>query len=178
VSRSNSPALGEFGVRAQDVTRFVAKLACSWSTSSTHKAPVENLVLALIHSKFSFDDLGLLPIGISLPLHDVLRCCRESPPDGWPAEAYKLVGRSDLALITNAVKTGRNFIGDVWSDTKSVAFWRRGYALLFSDTTGSAIELKSAGNGAYRRCSNRSEDDGCCFGVRSATSSKYARLVL
>ena len=39
--------------------------------------------------------LETLPLGLSLPLQEAAQC-REDPPEGWPSEAYELIGRSDL----------------------------------------------------------------------------------
>lgn len=57
----------------------------------------ELTVLAMVAEKFGRQQLDLLPIGISLVLRHALDKCRESPPDDWPASAYVLVGREDLA---------------------------------------------------------------------------------
>ena len=40
--------------------------------------------------------LETLPLGLSLPLQEAAAQCREDPPEGWPSEAYELIGRSDL----------------------------------------------------------------------------------
>ncbi|XP_020168508.1 anaphase-promoting complex subunit 1 [Aegilops tauschii subsp. strangulata] len=57
----------------------------------------ELAVLAMVAEKFGRQQLDLLPIGVSLVLRHALDKCRESPPDDWPAPAYVLVGREDLA---------------------------------------------------------------------------------
>uniref|UniRef100_A0A0E0DQC7 Anaphase-promoting complex subunit 1 n=1 Tax=Oryza meridionalis TaxID=40149 RepID=A0A0E0DQC7_9ORYZ len=58
----------------------------------------ELTVLAMVAEKFGRQQLDLLPIGVSLVLRHALDKCRESPPDDWPAPAYVLVGRDDLAM--------------------------------------------------------------------------------
>ncbi|GFY82115.1 E3 ubiquitin ligase [Actinidia rufa] len=55
-------------------------------------------VLAMVGERFALQQLDLLPCGVSLPLRHVLDKCRESPPTDWPAAAYVLLGRGDLAL--------------------------------------------------------------------------------
>lgn len=60
--------------------------------------PEELTVLAMVAEGFGLRQLDLLPAGVSLPLRHALETCRESPPSDWPAAAYVLVGREDLAL--------------------------------------------------------------------------------
>ncbi|KAJ1262414.1 hypothetical protein BS78_09G105800 [Paspalum vaginatum] len=57
----------------------------------------ELTVLAMVAEKFGRQQLDLLPVGVSLVLRHALDKCRDSPPDDWPATAYVLVGREDLA---------------------------------------------------------------------------------
>lgn len=47
--------------------------------------------------------------------------CRESPPDDWPAAAYMLVGREDLALISlgSSIKCKKN---ESTSENNLIAF--------------------------------------------------------
>ncbi|CAA2984556.1 anaphase-promoting complex subunit 1 [Olea europaea subsp. europaea] len=59
----------------------------------------ELTVLAMVGEKFGLQQLDLLPAGVSLPLRHALDRCRESPPTKWPAAAYVLLGREDLALL-------------------------------------------------------------------------------
>ncbi|XP_065870277.1 anaphase-promoting complex subunit 1 isoform X2 [Euphorbia lathyris] len=58
----------------------------------------ELTVLAMVGERFGLQQLDSLPFGVSLPLRHVLDKCRESPPIDWPAAAYALLGREDLAL--------------------------------------------------------------------------------
>ncbi|GMH15411.1 hypothetical protein Nepgr_017252 [Nepenthes gracilis] len=58
----------------------------------------EQTVLAMVGEGFGLQQLDLLPVGVSLPLRLALDKCRESPPTDWPAAAYVLLGREDLAL--------------------------------------------------------------------------------
>lgn len=58
----------------------------------------ERAVLAMVGERFGLQQLDLLPAGISLLLRHALDKCRESPPVDWPAAAYVLLGREDLAL--------------------------------------------------------------------------------
>ncbi|XP_074308133.1 anaphase-promoting complex subunit 1 isoform X2 [Silene latifolia] len=62
----------------------------------------EKMVLAMVGENFGLQQLDLLPIGVSLPLRHVIDKCRESSPTGWPAAAYVLLGREDMALSSIA----------------------------------------------------------------------------
>ncbi|KAJ4908777.1 Anaphase-promoting complex subunit 1 [Raphanus sativus] len=58
----------------------------------------ELAILAMAGERFGLRQLDLLPSGVSLPLRHALDSCRESPPADWPAIAYVLLGREDMAL--------------------------------------------------------------------------------
>ncbi|XP_038980234.1 anaphase-promoting complex subunit 1 isoform X2 [Phoenix dactylifera] len=62
------------------------------------RTPEELTILAMVGERFGCQQLDLLPLGVSLPLRHALDNCRESPPTDWPAAAYVLVGREDLAM--------------------------------------------------------------------------------
>lgn len=68
----------------------------------SHCTNEEITVLAMVGEEFGLQQLDLLPSGVSLPLRHALDKCRESPPLGWPAAAYLLLGREDLALSCSA----------------------------------------------------------------------------
>ncbi|KAM1253481.1 hypothetical protein ACFX2J_041359 [Malus domestica] len=70
---------------------------CNIATGS-YSTNEELTVLAMVGEKFGLQQLDSLPSGVSLPLRHALGKCRESPPTGWPAAAYVLLGREDLAL--------------------------------------------------------------------------------
>ncbi|XP_057804626.1 anaphase-promoting complex subunit 1 isoform X2 [Salvia miltiorrhiza] len=59
----------------------------------------ELTVLGMVGERFGLHHLDLLPAGVSLPLRHAIDKCRESPPTNWPAAAYVLLGREDLALL-------------------------------------------------------------------------------
>ncbi|XP_039838827.1 anaphase-promoting complex subunit 1-like isoform X7 [Panicum virgatum] len=72
-------------------------LYCEVASGSARN--IEELtVLAMVAEKFGRQQLDLLPVGVSLVLRHALDKCRDSPPDDWPATAYVLVGREDLAM--------------------------------------------------------------------------------
>lgn len=64
-------------------------------SSCTHE---EQTVLAMVSEGFGLQQLDQLPVGVSLPLRHAIDKCRECPPTDWPAAAYVLLGREDLAL--------------------------------------------------------------------------------
>ncbi|GMN41281.1 hypothetical protein TIFTF001_010497 [Ficus carica] len=66
--------------------------------AGSHCTKEELTVLAMVGERFGLKQLDLLPSGVSLPLRHALDKCRESPPTDWPAAAYVLLGREDLAL--------------------------------------------------------------------------------
>uniref|UniRef100_A0A7N0U9Q1 Anaphase-promoting complex subunit 1 n=1 Tax=Kalanchoe fedtschenkoi TaxID=63787 RepID=A0A7N0U9Q1_KALFE len=70
---------------------------CSFATGSSCNKE-ELTVLAMVGERFGLQHLDLLPVGVSLPLRHALDKCRENPPAGWPATAYALLGREDLAV--------------------------------------------------------------------------------
>lgn len=42
-------------------------------------------------------ELDTLPVGVLLPVLDCIRRCHGAPPPCWSADAYDLIGRSDIA---------------------------------------------------------------------------------
>lgn len=68
--------------------------------SGTANCPEHWTVLSMVAESFGLQQLDRLPYGVSLPLRHALDRCRESLPVDWPAPAYVLVGREDLALTT------------------------------------------------------------------------------
>ncbi|XP_027331009.1 anaphase-promoting complex subunit 1 isoform X2 [Abrus precatorius] len=71
-------------------------------TTGSHSSKEELTVLAMVGERFGLQQLDSLPSGVSLPLRHALDKCRDSPPNDWPASAYVLLGRQDLAMSTLA----------------------------------------------------------------------------
>ncbi|KAJ0233773.1 Anaphase-promoting complex subunit 1 [Hirschfeldia incana] len=69
---------------------------CSIAPGS-YSSNEELAILAMAGERFGLHQLDLLPSGVSLPLRHALDSCRESPPADWPAIAYVLLGREDMA---------------------------------------------------------------------------------
>jgi anaphase-promoting complex subunit 1 len=59
----------------------------------------EQLVVTMAAEGFGLDDLATVPPGVAAPLFDALQQCGATPPEGWDARAYDLVGRHDLAML-------------------------------------------------------------------------------
>ncbi|KAI4306844.1 hypothetical protein L6164_030088 [Bauhinia variegata] len=68
----------------------------------SHCSREELTVLAMVGERFGLQQLDSLPSGVSLPLRHALDQCREFPPNDWPAAAYVLLGRQDLAMSSLA----------------------------------------------------------------------------
>ncbi|ORY08304.1 hypothetical protein K493DRAFT_29218 [Basidiobolus meristosporus CBS 931.73] len=51
----------------------------------------------MIDEDFQQRDLEQLPFGISLPLREAIHHCRKKPSANWPIDAYRLIGREDMA---------------------------------------------------------------------------------
>ncbi|XP_075104821.1 anaphase-promoting complex subunit 1-like isoform X3 [Nicotiana tabacum] len=77
--------------------RLSSGVSCAVASGSFN-TPEELTILAMVGERVGLQQLDLLPAGVSLPLRDALDKCRESPPMDWPAAAYVLLGREDLAF--------------------------------------------------------------------------------
>ncbi|WMV33812.1 hypothetical protein MTR67_027197 [Solanum verrucosum] len=77
--------------------RLSSGVSCAIASGSFN-TPEELTVLSMVGERVGLQQLDLLPAGVSLPLRDALDKCRDSPPIDWPAAAYVLLGREDLAF--------------------------------------------------------------------------------
>ncbi|KAL3521232.1 hypothetical protein ACH5RR_019381, partial [Cinchona calisaya] len=82
---------------AQQLGKRLSSGVCCTIASGSHSTKEELAVLAMVGEGFGLQQLDLLPVGVSLPLRHALAKCRDSPPMDWPAAAYVLLGREDLA---------------------------------------------------------------------------------
>ena len=83
---------GDVVVRARRVVKLCHVSTLGATNSSTSGGA---LACAMVDMGFTLEDLERLPPGLSLPFHGILRRCRDSPANGWPVEAYKLIGRQE-----------------------------------------------------------------------------------
>lgn len=65
---------------------------------------IEQVVLLMVEMKITTRYLDTLPIGIYFLFYNALWKCRENPPSDWPADAYYLVWREDLAAQAQKVE--------------------------------------------------------------------------
>lgn len=78
--------------------RFVEEIEITFFQQlSVACKPEENLILFLTHLGINNEDLNNLPLGVALPIREVILHCRKKPSSDWPVEAYTLIGRQDLA---------------------------------------------------------------------------------
>lgn len=73
------------------------------STSSRSKA----VVLAMADFNWTTNDISSLPVDLAMPLHEAIRVCQFEASTGWPAMAYDLIGRTDLAKQSDATRSLR-----------------------------------------------------------------------
>lgn len=59
----------------------------------------QQMVEIFVENHFTKDELLTLPAGFYLPLLDAIYSCRSDPPKDWSAEAYRMIGRPDLACF-------------------------------------------------------------------------------
>ncbi|KAG5646150.1 hypothetical protein DXG03_004203 [Asterophora parasitica] len=57
----------------------------------------ENAMYMLVKANLGQDFLAQLPVGVAAPLREAARTCQLAPPGDWPLEAYRAIGRNDLA---------------------------------------------------------------------------------
>lgn len=78
------------------------------------------LVAAMLDEGYGVEDLDRAPLGLTLPLLEVLHAARGQAPADWPAAAQELVGREDLSALRRmltAVNGGEE--GDEDSEAKN-----------------------------------------------------------
>lgn len=69
------------------------------------------LVEAMVQEGYRLDDLDRAPLGLTLPLLEVLHASRGSAPADWPAAAHKLVGRDDLSVLRQMLEASSRVSG-------------------------------------------------------------------
>lgn len=69
---------------------------CQLDAQQVHAAvssAARDIALYLAARGWSSADLDTLPLGVSLPFHQLLAICSTQPEPNWPAEVYSLIGR-------------------------------------------------------------------------------------
>ncbi|KAK9796665.1 hypothetical protein WJX73_002436 [Symbiochloris irregularis] len=67
------------------------------AAASAARTAAHSLILATVQQGLTLADLETVPPGLALFLRQAQQRGRASPPAGWPAEAYVLVGREEIA---------------------------------------------------------------------------------
>lgn len=66
------------------------------------------LVAAMVEEGYGVDDLDRAPLGLTLPILEVLHASRSQAPADWPSAAQKLVGRQDLSALRQMLKANKS----------------------------------------------------------------------
>ncbi|KAJ7597266.1 hypothetical protein C8J56DRAFT_882770 [Mycena floridula] len=76
----------------------------------------ENAIHLMVASGIDSRFLDRLPISIAAPLREAARTCQMVPPSDWPLEAYRAIGRDDVA--TSAFHAPDSFFKDGYRPIK------------------------------------------------------------
>jgi anaphase-promoting complex subunit 1 len=84
-----------------DPLQHLHELSLLFNTISDPKVPesqkrAENVIFKMI-TQNTADLFYLLSLGVSAPLREAARTCQLVPPGNWPLDAYRAIGRNDLA---------------------------------------------------------------------------------
>jgi anaphase-promoting complex subunit 1 len=82
-------------ITLKKLTSIYKCLADTAEPSSQKRA--ENAVLLMVELNIGPNFLNRLPLGILSPIREAARTCQLAPPSDWPLEAYRAVGRNDVA---------------------------------------------------------------------------------
>ncbi|PPQ90258.1 hypothetical protein CVT25_013083 [Psilocybe cyanescens] len=118
---SITPSL-EYGVC--DPLQELHELSLLYNTLSDGKITdsqkrAENVIYQMVAQNGGQDVSSSLPLGIAAPLREAARTCQLAPPSNWPLEAYRAIGRNDLAasaqqnpevFITDGYKSRKEFV--------------------------------------------------------------------
>ncbi|KDR78406.1 hypothetical protein GALMADRAFT_224779 [Galerina marginata CBS 339.88] len=119
VSRfSITPSL-EYGVcdplhELHELSLLYNTLSDGKTTDSQKRA--ENVIYQMVNQNGGKDVSSSLPLGIAAPLRESARTCQLAPPVNWPLEAYRAIGRNDLAA--SATQNPDVFINDGYKSRK------------------------------------------------------------
>ena len=91
------PPCAAWGVRVCRFYAIVGRGAARGSDPTSSRRTSRDLVECMAKSGWERSDFERLPPGVSVPLMEVMHRCKAHPPARWPAAAYILLGRQDLA---------------------------------------------------------------------------------
>lgn len=87
------------------VGKSEVKAAESKYKDVTCESEAEKVVIMMIEMNITTRSLETYPLAVNFVLYDALWRCRFDPPTDWPAEAYNLLQRPDLASQSDIIKT-------------------------------------------------------------------------
>ncbi|KAJ6553970.1 hypothetical protein DFH09DRAFT_1366046 [Mycena vulgaris] len=99
------------------LTSIYKCLADSAEPSSQKRA--ENAIVLMVDLQIGPEFLNRLPLGVLSPIREAARTCQLAPPSEWTLDAYRAVGRNDVAasasqapdlLFADGYKTVKDFI--------------------------------------------------------------------
>src|ERR1700761_4612701 len=96
------------------LTAIYKCLADSTEPSSQKRA--EKAILRMVEMRIGPEFLSRLPLGVLSPIREASRTCQLAPPSNWPLEAYRAVGRNDVAASASRVPD--LFFGDGYKSVK------------------------------------------------------------
>ena len=91
------PPCTAWGVRVCRFYAIVGRGAARGPEPTARRRTSRELVECMAKSGWDRSDFERLPPGVSVPLMEVMHRCKAHPPARWPAAAYILLGRQDLA---------------------------------------------------------------------------------
>lgn len=121
--------------RTHQLLQLYAILLDKSVASSTRRC--ENAVRAMMAFRWSLRDVEELAVGVASPIREALRACQLCPPGDWPTEAYILVGRSDLARMSEIRPV-------VFQADSSPSERRRFFQIIEDMRAGVSTDVKSA----------------------------------
>ena len=98
-----------------------------------HRQPkrAENVVHQMVTQNGGAAAWTELPLGIAAPLREAARTCQLAPPGNWPLDAYRLIGRNDLAtsatvnpdaFISKGYKPRKEYIVSIPISYRQISF--------------------------------------------------------
>lgn len=102
--------IGDISVTHDDMTntQAVCEIYAALVSHSDPGKAAETTLLSMESHKWTRQQVEDLPMGLALPLLEVLATCRTNPKGDWPPEAYHLIDREDIALqITSSLQSSK-----------------------------------------------------------------------
>lgn len=78
--------------RARAMRRWLDTSGCVW----------ERVLMLLVQHRVTRSDVELWTLALATPVQECIRAAAEEPHGDWPVEAYALIGREDLAMLTRS----------------------------------------------------------------------------